>query len=155
MTKADATRAASQGDCYAQNNLDYVFQTTNGWMQNKVGYTIGQYCELFSFSLMTLLTDTSQPQQLLTDILKCIGLDVRWCFVSRSAIGHMTNRFCCFSYHLELLLLLRIPYYLCCRLSVARMSSLLTIRPPSQNNQHRKTQHRDVVYITRARSSYA
>lgn len=46
MTVADATRAASQGNCFAQNNLDYLYQTVNGWMQGKEGYSIGQYCEL-------------------------------------------------------------------------------------------------------------
>lgn len=45
MTHADATRAASQGNCLAQNNLDYLYQFTNGWMQGKSGYDIGQYCE--------------------------------------------------------------------------------------------------------------
>ncbi|WOO84735.1 putative tape measure protein [Vanrija pseudolonga] len=46
MTVADATRAKSQGNCFAQNNLDYLYQTVNGWMQGKEGYSIGQYFNL-------------------------------------------------------------------------------------------------------------
>ena len=33
MTYDDATRARSQGRCFAQNNLDYLHQLCNGWMQ--------------------------------------------------------------------------------------------------------------------------
>lgn len=46
MTKNDATAAASQGDCWAQNNLDYIYQLFNGWMQDKDGSQIGQYFNL-------------------------------------------------------------------------------------------------------------
>ncbi len=44
MTYSDATAEASKGDCSAQNNLDYIFQFVNGWMQNKSGENIGTYC---------------------------------------------------------------------------------------------------------------
>jgi hypothetical protein len=33
MTYYDATRARQDGNCLAQNNLDYLHQTFNGWMQ--------------------------------------------------------------------------------------------------------------------------
>ena len=57
MTYADATAEASEGDCSAQNNLDYVYQFTNGWMQNKLGSSIGSICELlFSFLNRTCLS---------------------------------------------------------------------------------------------------
>jgi hypothetical protein len=45
MTYSDATAAASTGSCGAQNNLDYVSQLFNGWMQGRDGTVIGQYCE--------------------------------------------------------------------------------------------------------------
>lgn len=45
MTRADATAEASEGDCSAQNNLDYVYQFTNGWMQNQIGSSIGSICK--------------------------------------------------------------------------------------------------------------
>lgn len=48
LTYAAGTAAASQGQCHAQNNLDYIHQFCNGWMQNKSGYTLGTYCE-YSF----------------------------------------------------------------------------------------------------------
>lgn len=46
MTVSDATAAKSQGNCYAQNNLDYLFQYCNGWMQNKNAYSMGSYFNL-------------------------------------------------------------------------------------------------------------
>ena len=46
MTVADATAAASEGDCTAQNNLDYLTQVVNGWMQGKDGTTLGSYFNL-------------------------------------------------------------------------------------------------------------
>ncbi|WVW78189.1 hypothetical protein I302_100140 [Kwoniella bestiolae CBS 10118] len=45
LTIGDATAAASQGQCRAQNNLDYIHQYCNGWMQGKSGYELGSYCE--------------------------------------------------------------------------------------------------------------
>jgi hypothetical protein len=33
MNIGDATRARSEGRCFAQNNLDYLHQTFNGWLQ--------------------------------------------------------------------------------------------------------------------------
>ena len=33
MTYEQATRARNEGRCFAQNNLDYLHQTFNGWMQ--------------------------------------------------------------------------------------------------------------------------
>ncbi|GFZ51606.1 hypothetical protein JCM24511_09373, partial [Saitozyma sp. JCM 24511] len=43
MTYADATAEASEGDCSAQNNLDYLTQFFNGWMQGKSGSSLGTY----------------------------------------------------------------------------------------------------------------
>ncbi|KAJ7772593.1 glycoside hydrolase family 23 protein [Mycena maculata] len=41
MTKADATAAAYTSCCRCQNNLDYLFQFLNGWMQNVNAYSLG------------------------------------------------------------------------------------------------------------------
>jgi hypothetical protein len=50
MTHSDAVRAAKQGHCFAQNNLDYLQQFLNGWMQNKNAYDysfrLGKYFNL-------------------------------------------------------------------------------------------------------------
>jgi len=45
MTIADATKAASQGHCAWQQNLDYLQQFFNGWLQNKDPYALklGKY----------------------------------------------------------------------------------------------------------------
>lgn len=48
LTYAAGTAAASLGQCSAQNNLDYIHQFCNGWMQNKSGYTLGTYFNLAS-----------------------------------------------------------------------------------------------------------
>ncbi|WVQ75836.1 hypothetical protein IAR50_005469 [Cryptococcus sp. DSM 104548] len=48
LTQAEATAAASQGQCDAQNNLDYLHQFCNGWMQGKSGYNLGTYLNLAS-----------------------------------------------------------------------------------------------------------
>ncbi|OWZ55237.1 transglycosylase SLT domain-containing protein [Cryptococcus neoformans] len=48
LTYASGTAAASRGQCSAQNNLDYIHQFCNGWMQNKGGYTLGTYFNLKS-----------------------------------------------------------------------------------------------------------
>ena len=53
MTYGDATAAASQGRCAAQQNLDYLFQFTNGWMQNQNAESMGQYCECLHFRLFS------------------------------------------------------------------------------------------------------
>jgi len=45
MTVGDATAARWSGHCRNQNNLDYIFQYCNGWMQNKNAYSMGKYCE--------------------------------------------------------------------------------------------------------------
>ncbi|WWD07408.1 hypothetical protein V865_005506 [Kwoniella europaea PYCC6329] len=45
LTVGSATAAAGQGRCAAQNNLDYIHQFCNGWMQGKSGYDLGSYCE--------------------------------------------------------------------------------------------------------------
>ena len=56
MTVSDAMAAKWQGHCRNQNNLDYIFQYCNGWMQNKNAYHMGSYCEYFTIRLITLLT---------------------------------------------------------------------------------------------------
>jgi hypothetical protein len=63
MTVADATAARWSGHCRNQNNLDYIFQYCNGWMQNKNAYNMGTYCE-YTCSLRTV-ANNSQPQRLL------------------------------------------------------------------------------------------
>jgi hypothetical protein len=40
MTVADATKAAHSSCCRCQNNLDYIHQFMNGWMQNKDAYSV-------------------------------------------------------------------------------------------------------------------
>jgi len=45
MTAADGMAAKSQGNCHAQNNLDYLHQLFNGWVQGRNGYSLGTYCE--------------------------------------------------------------------------------------------------------------
>lgn len=68
MTYSDATAAAGRGDCSAQNNLDYIFQFVNGWMQNKSGYDIGKYCEsrrLMMGSQSAYASHNSQSEKLL------------------------------------------------------------------------------------------
>jgi hypothetical protein len=45
MTYDSATAARWSGHCRNQNNLDYLYQFTNGWMQNKNAYSMGTYCE--------------------------------------------------------------------------------------------------------------
>ncbi|KAL1674105.1 glycoside hydrolase family 23 protein [Schizophyllum commune] len=50
MTYGDATAAQWNGNCFAQNNLDYLHQFLNGWCQNIDAYThqppLGQYFNL-------------------------------------------------------------------------------------------------------------
>ncbi|EIN11855.1 lysozyme-like protein [Punctularia strigosozonata HHB-11173 SS5] len=48
MTFSEATAAAHTDCCRCQNNLDYLHQTLNGWMQNVDPYTskIGKYWNL-------------------------------------------------------------------------------------------------------------
>lgn len=46
MTVSDAMAAKWQGHCRNQNNLDYIFQYCNGWMQNKNAYHMGSYFNL-------------------------------------------------------------------------------------------------------------
>jgi hypothetical protein len=41
MTVGDATKAAKQGHCAWQQNLDYIMQTLNGWMQGEDAYALG------------------------------------------------------------------------------------------------------------------
>ncbi|ODO08558.1 transglycosylase SLT domain-containing protein [Cryptococcus wingfieldii CBS 7118] len=48
LTQAAGTAAASTGQCSAQNNLDYLHQFCNGWMQGKSGYNLGTYLNLAS-----------------------------------------------------------------------------------------------------------
>lgn len=43
-TYDSATAAARDGNCHAQNNLDYLHQFVNGWMQGVNGYSMGEYC---------------------------------------------------------------------------------------------------------------
>ncbi|WVQ98292.1 hypothetical protein IAU59_005415 [Kwoniella sp. CBS 9459] len=46
LTIAQATAAANEGRCRAQNNLDYIYQYCNGWMLGKSGYELGSYFNL-------------------------------------------------------------------------------------------------------------
>jgi len=45
MTADDAQAAKWQGNCHAQNNLDYLHQLFNGWCQGKSAYTMGTWCK--------------------------------------------------------------------------------------------------------------
>lgn len=47
MTSDDAQAAKWQGNCHAQNNLDYLHQLFNGWCQGKSAYTMGTWCKSF------------------------------------------------------------------------------------------------------------
>lgn len=55
MTVGDATAAKWQGNCHAQNNLDYLTQYCNGWMQNKNAHSMGSYCECTSWTRLILV----------------------------------------------------------------------------------------------------
>jgi hypothetical protein len=44
LTVDSATRARWSGHCRNQNNLDYLTQFLNGYLQGKDGHTIGSYC---------------------------------------------------------------------------------------------------------------
>jgi len=46
LTVGQATAAKSRGQCLSQNNLDYLYQYTNGWMQNKDANSMGRYFNL-------------------------------------------------------------------------------------------------------------
>lgn len=46
MTKAQATAAADTGCCRCQNNLDYLDQYFNGWMQGIDGGSLGKFFNL-------------------------------------------------------------------------------------------------------------
>lgn len=45
MTSDDAQAARWQGNCHAQNNLDYLHQLFNGWCQGRNGYGMGSWCQ--------------------------------------------------------------------------------------------------------------
>lgn len=47
MTSDDAQAARWQGNCHAQNNLDYLHQLFNGWCQGRNGYGMGSWCESY------------------------------------------------------------------------------------------------------------
>ncbi|GAA5996174.1 lytic transglycosylase domain-containing protein [Rhodotorula paludigena] len=46
MSYQSATAAKSSGCCTCQNNLDYLFQMTNGWLVGKTGYELKSYNNL-------------------------------------------------------------------------------------------------------------
>jgi len=48
MTVGSATAAASTDCCLCQNNLDYLQQFMNGWLQNQDGHSLGTYHNLDS-----------------------------------------------------------------------------------------------------------
>lgn len=41
LSYSTATAAASTGCCECQQNLDYMHQMLNGWLQGKTGYELG------------------------------------------------------------------------------------------------------------------
>ncbi|PWN49125.1 hypothetical protein IE53DRAFT_370029 [Violaceomyces palustris] len=43
LTVSKATQPARQGNCHAQQNLDYLFQLLNGWFLGKEAYSMGKY----------------------------------------------------------------------------------------------------------------
>jgi hypothetical protein len=64
MTADDAQAAKWQGNCHAQNNLDYLHQLFNGWCQGKAAYTMGTWCESFVTVSGTLLTNSQLGRML-------------------------------------------------------------------------------------------
>ncbi|KAJ7877090.1 glycoside hydrolase family 23 protein [Mycena olivaceomarginata] len=46
LTEAEATAASNSSCCQCQNNLDYLFQFMNGWMQNIYASGLGKYHNL-------------------------------------------------------------------------------------------------------------
>ena len=60
MTYGDATAAKSQGDCLAQNNLDYLDQYFNGWLQDKPANNLGSYREYARIRLVVITDDIRQ-----------------------------------------------------------------------------------------------
>jgi len=67
MTHSDATAAAGRGDCSAQNNLDYLYQFFNGWMQGKNGYDLGTIRSFHSRLASDELTKPSKHEKLLSN----------------------------------------------------------------------------------------
>lgn len=42
MTHASAVKAKAEGHCHWQNNLDYLYQMTGGWLLGLDGYSKGK-----------------------------------------------------------------------------------------------------------------
>lgn len=64
MTADDAQAAKWQGNCHAQNNLDYLHQLFNGWCQGKAAYTMGTWCKSLVIASRTLLTNSQLGRML-------------------------------------------------------------------------------------------
>ena len=64
MTSDDAQAAKWQGNCHAQNNLDYLHQLFNGWCQGKSAYTMGTWCKSLVIASRTLLTNSQLGRML-------------------------------------------------------------------------------------------
>jgi len=71
MTSDDAQAAKWQGNCHAQNNLDYLHQLFNGWCQGKSAYNMGTWCK----SVCTL------PRHLLINSQLGRMLNLAWIFI--------------------------------------------------------------------------
>ncbi|KPV75851.1 glycoside hydrolase family 23 protein [Rhodotorula graminis WP1] len=46
LSYSGATAAQWSGCCLCQNNLDYLYQMTNGWLMGRTGYEMGSYHNL-------------------------------------------------------------------------------------------------------------
>lgn len=64
MTSDDAQAAKWQGNCHAQNNLDYLHQLFNGWCQGRSGTNMGTWCK-YSSALSRLTLINSQLERML------------------------------------------------------------------------------------------
>jgi len=64
MTSDDAQAAKWQGNCHAQNNLDYLHQLFNGWCQGKSAYTMGTWCKSFVTACMIFLINSQLGRML-------------------------------------------------------------------------------------------
>lgn len=114
MTSDDAQAAKWQGNCHAQNNLDYLHQLFNGWCQGKAAYTMGTWCMSFFITSRPLLINSQLGRMLnpasisIYDLMKrtlilYIIYSTR-CSVARIGWGPALNAY------LLILLLLSLPF---------------------------------------------
>jgi hypothetical protein len=99
MTADDAQAAKWQGNCHAQNNLDYLHQLFNGWCQGKAAYTMGTWCESSLIAFRTLLTNSQLGRMLnpawitIYDLMKRT-LDLYIYYSTRRSVERLGWGFC-------------------------------------------------------------